>query len=173
MRALVMMVVVMALAVSPASAQTTQTAGEAERALRMELAERYLQLSQGESLRKALQGYYQDMMAKSEIGAVEKEWVVAQMVGATDELAQTVFTDVRDDLADLYTMAELEALVAFSESPEGRSIANKSIQMAVIVQEATLPRMVAMMDDVRVKYCARFGCETGSASGVHSDKSQR
>lgn len=170
MRVLAMMAGVLALAASPA---TAQTADEAERAQRMELAEQYLQLSQGDSLRKALQAYYQDQMAKAEVGVAEREWLVAHMVGAADELAQSISIDVRDDLADLYTLAELEALVAFNASPEGRSIANKTVQMAVIVQEATLPRMVEMMNGIRVKYCARFDCESAGSGGALSDKSQR
>lgn len=170
MRALAMMAGILVLAASPAAAQT---AVEAERARRMELAEQYMQLSQGDGLRKALQTYYQDLMAKSELGAAEREWLVAQMAEAADQLAQTIFIDVREDLADLYTLPELEALVAFNETPEGRSIANKSVQMAVIVQEATSPRMVEMMNGIRVKYCARFDCESAGSDGALADKSQR
>lgn len=155
MRVLILMLTGLWLILAtPAAAQDAP--GEARR---LALAEQYLELTQGENLRKTITTYFEETFAKAEMPAAERDWLTQNMAVAFDEAMQATMVDVRDDVARLFTEEELEAMIAFSSTSLGRSITEKSFELGVVLQTAMAPHMVAAFTQLGEKYCARFECE--------------
>ena len=61
--------------------------------------------------------------------------------------------------ATLFTEAELSALVSFYETPAGRVIAQKQVELGTLIGEQLQPMSQAYVVDMLEKFCARFDCE--------------
>jgi len=130
-------------------------------ARRLALAERYLDLTQGENLRKTFAAYFEESFAKLAVPTEQRDWLTQNVTAAFNQAMQATFADVADDVADLFSEAELEAMIAFSETPIGRSITAKSFELGVTLQTVMAPHLTSAMTQVGEKYCARFDCEAG------------
>ncbi|HWQ88048.1 hypothetical protein [Brevundimonas sp.] len=152
-------------AAGPAAAQ------DDEAARRLVLAEQYLELTQGASLRKTLEGYFEEAFAKSEAPAEQRDWLTENMSAAFDAAMQATFADLTDDVAEIFTVQELEALVAFFDTPMGHSITGKSFELGVRLQAAMAPHLIAAFTQLGEKYCARFECPAaeGGQTGKPAD----
>lgn len=151
--------------VGPAVAQD----GDAAR--RLVLAGQYLELTQGSSLKKTLESYFEESFAKSDAPPGQREWLTENMSVAFDTAMQATFADLTDDLAEIFTLQELEALVAFFDTPLGRSISEKNFELGVRTQAAMEPHLIAAFTQLGEKYCARFECEAraGAQAGKPAD----
>jgi hypothetical protein len=155
MRLLVSFIALFVLCVGPVLAQD---APDAARERQLDLAGRYLQLTQGGDAAKLVRSYMEDAYAEMDLPADQQVWLTDQMTLMFEEVMAATIADVRDDVADAFTTAELEAAVAFYETPMGRSIARKTMEMSLEMQEAMMPHLmprIASMDD---KFCQRFDC---------------
>lgn len=142
---------------APAAAQDAP--GEARR---LALAERYLEITQGENLRKTISTYFEEAFAKSEMPADQRGWLTQNMAVAFDQAMQATFADVTDDVADLFSTEELEAMIAFYDTPLGHSITEKNFEFGVRLQTVMAPHLTAAFTQLGEKYCARFECEAGA-----------
>lgn len=139
---------------APAAAQ--DSAGEARRLV---LAERYLEVTQGESLRKSIAAYFEEAFAKADMPTDQRDWLTQHMTVAFDEAMQATFADLTDDVAELYSEAELEALITFFDTPLGRSVTAKSFEFGIRLETVMTPHLTALFIQLDEKFCARFGCE--------------
>ena len=166
MRILIVLAVGLSLfAAAPAMAQD----GDAAR--RMVLARQYLELTQGPNLTKTVQSYFEEAFAKSDAPAEERDWLTENMASAFEIAIQATFSELIDDVADIYTLEELEALVGFFDTPLGRSVSIKSFELGVRTQAAMMPHLTAAMTQLGEKYCARFDCSAteGAQAGKPAD----
>ncbi len=138
---------------APAAAQ--DSAGEARRLM---LAERYLEVTQGESLRKSIAGYFEEAFGNADMPADQRAWLTQHMTAAFDEAMRATFSDLTDDVAELYTERELEALIAFFDTPLGRSITEKSFEFGIRLETAMTPHLTTLFTRLGEKFCARFEC---------------
>lgn len=147
---------------APAAAQDDPGA-----ARRLTLAQRYLELTAGSNLDKLLTRQIEEAYAKSEMPEDQRAWLTDSMSTALTTVIAATMADLRDDVAELFNEAELEAAIAFFEPPLGRSIADKGLELSVQTQEAMAPHLIAAMTNLGEKYCARFTCSTavGGPSG--------
>jgi hypothetical protein len=145
---------------APAAAQATDP-GEARR---LALAERYLELGQGAGAAKTMKGLLEDAFMKSDMAAEERTWLAQNLAETIEQALEETFRELRDEVADLFTEAELEASVAFMETPMGQSIVNKQVELGFSLQEQMAPHLVAGMTRLQGKYCARFDCEEASSA---------
>lgn len=142
---------------TPAFSQTAP----ASRQHQLDLAERYLELTQGPSMSKIVRRQIEEAYAKSEMPDEQREWWTDNMAQIMETVLSATMVDLRDDVADLFTTAELEALVNFYDTPLGASVADKSLELSVLTQEAMAPHLLKAMESVLEKYCLRFDCGAG------------
>ncbi|MDQ8028206.1 MAG: DUF2059 domain-containing protein [Brevundimonas sp.] len=155
MRLLVSFIALFLLCAGPASAQD---APDAARQRQLDLAGRYLELTQGADASKLVRSYMEDAYAEMELPADQRVWLTDQMTAIFEEVMAATIADIRDDVADEFTTAELEAAVAFYETPMGRSIARKTLEMSLEMQEAMMPHLMPRMTSMSDKFCQRFDC---------------
>lgn len=139
---------------APAAAQ--DSAGQARR---LELAERYLEVTQGENLRKSISAYFEETFAKSDMPADQRDWLTLNMAAAFDKAMQATFTDLTDDVAELFSETELEAMIAFYDTPLGRSITEKSFEFGIRLETVMTPHLTEAFTQLGEKFCAQFECE--------------
>lgn len=130
-------------------------------ARRLALAQQYLEVTQGENLRKTITAYFEEAFAKSEMPADQRDWLTQNMAVAFDQAMQATFADLTDDVAELFSEEELEAMIAFFDAPLGRSITEKSFEFGVRLQTVMTPHLTEAFTQLGEKYCARFECEAG------------
>lgn len=81
-------------------------------------------------------------------------------------MLELALADVRDDVADSFTAPELDALIAFYDTPLGRSIINKEAEISIALQEAMAPHLMIRMATVGEKFCQRFDCSDMGGPGA-------
>lgn len=146
---------------APAIAQSAD-AGEARR---LELAERYLELGQGTGMAQTMRDMFDEAFLKSEMPAEERAWLSQTLAETIEDVLDATFEGLRDEVAELFTQAELEASIAFMETPMGQSIIDKQVELGWSLQEQMAPHMIEAMAKLQTKYCARFDCsETGGGA---------
>lgn len=146
---------------APAAAQDADSD-----ARRLALAGDYLELTQGENLRKTITTFFEESFAESDLPADQRDWLAQQMGIAFDQAMQRTFADITDDVAEIFTTAELEAMITFYDTPMGRSITVKNFDLGVRLEAAMAPHLTTAFTQLGEKYCARFECpaETGGAA---------
>ncbi|KQW79543.1 DUF2059 domain-containing protein [Brevundimonas sp. Root1279] len=150
--------VVLAFA-TPALAQTA----DADRASQMELADRYLRITMGEDLDKFLSSYFEESYRDTDLTSEQRTWLTNHMVTAYSGVLDATIADLRDDVAQDFTREELEAAIAFYESPLGRSIVRKTMDLSVDAEREMMPHLMDAMTSLGKKYCERFDC--GASGG--------
>ena len=152
-------------AAGPAAAQDGDTAR------RLVLAEQYIELTQGPSLQKTLESYFEETFAKSEGPAEQRAWLAENMSDAFEAAIEGTFADLTDDVAEIFTLQELEAMVAFFDTPLGRSISDKNFELGLRVQAVMAPHLITALTRLNEKYCTRFECAApeGAQTGKPAD----
>jgi hypothetical protein len=152
--------IVAALMLSCAAPALAQTAPppDAAREQRLDMAGRYLELTQGANLGKVITGQLERAYGDSDMPADERDWLTEHMATAFEDVLQATIADMRDDVADSFTREELEAAIAFYDTPLGRSVARKDLELGMVMQEAMMPHLVTAMTSLSEKYCLRFEC---------------
>ncbi|MDQ1153930.1 DUF2059 domain-containing protein [Brevundimonas sp. SORGH_AS_0993] len=144
-----------------------------DRARRTELAQRLIRLSAGPNFQKDMDAMIASQIAQLETSGQnrrEAEWVRANAPRMLSALVEQITTDLAPRYAAIFTADELEAQIAFYESPMGRRIAGKSILVGQASQEVLSEHLQTFVTELATKYCAQFDCE---ATGAAAAKPQR
>lgn len=165
MRVFVLFAVVFAMCAGPAFAQD---APDAARQRQLDLAGRYLELTQGADVMKIMREQIEDSYGETELPADQRAWLTEQMTSMFEDVMEVAMAEARVDVADRFTATELEAAVAFYETPMGRSIARKEVEMAVVIQEAMMPALMTGVENMGEKFCQRFDCGDGGDAAAKS-----
>ncbi|MBX9460049.1 MAG: DUF2059 domain-containing protein [Brevundimonas sp.] len=166
MRVLVIIAAVLAVSAAPAAGQE---AVDAARQAQLDRAERYLELAQGTGMAKLVREQLEEFYAEDSIPEVERAWLTDQMTTVFGDVMELVIAEMRDDVADRFSAAELDALIAFYDTPTGRAIINKEAELSLSIQQAMMPHLMTRMTAVSEKYCLRFDCSDfgeAAAKGV-------
>ncbi|SPU45723.1 DUF2059 domain-containing protein [Brevundimonas diminuta] len=154
-RSIIIGLTIALLAAVPA-AQAQQAAPDR----RLALAERYVELSIV-GLDKMVHETITRQLEQDSVGmpAEHTQWFRANAAVILQPHLQRMIDAMKQDYAENFTEEELVALVGFYETPIGRDIARK--QMDIGVEEGL--RMVefetAFSQDLLTKYCGAFDCE--------------
>lgn len=162
------LVVFAALAAFSAGPVLAQDAPDAARQRQLELAGRYLELTQGADTAKLIREQIESGYGEDSMPAEQRAWLTDQMTSMFEEVLDTAMAEVRDDVADSFTTAELEAAVAFYDTPMGRSIARKDLEMSAVMQEAMMPHLMTRIASMSEKFCQRFDCSTMGETAAKS-----
>lgn len=158
--------IVIFLALAWTAPAVAQDAPSPEREAHLTLADRYLELTQGGDLVKQMQNQIGAQFEDSEMPADQRQWVADQMSTVLEEVIDLTLVELRDDVADSFTVAELEAAIGFYESPVGRSIIMKQVDMNMEIQEVMVPLMIPRFASMMEKFCLRFDCAAIGASAA-------
>ncbi|WP_420479387.1 DUF2059 domain-containing protein [Brevundimonas sp. FT23028] len=159
MRVLVLVAAVFSLCAGPALAQ------DAARERQLDLAGRYLQLTQGTDATKIMRGYLDEAYGEMDLPDDQRTWLADQFSTIFEEALSIAIGEVRAEVADTFTAAELEAAVGFYETPMGRSIARKNLEAGMALQQAMMPYVLESVTSLSEKFCLRFDCtELGEAA---------
>ena len=171
---------VLAITAGPALAQEApepllrvvreEPAPDPARQSHLDLAERYLELTQGGDLVKQMRGQMEQNYGASGLPADQRAWMVESMADLLAEVLTLTIEELRDDVADSFTVQELETAIAFYDSPIGRSVVRKQVDMNMELQQVMMPLLMPRMASLMEKFCVRFDC---SALGEAAAKSLR
>ena len=124
----------------------------------LELAERYLELTQGGDLVKQMRGQIEEGYGASGMPADQRDWMAESMGDLLTEVMELAIAELRDDVADSFTVQELETAIAFYDSPIGRSVVRKQLDMNMALQEVMMPLLMPRIASLTEKFCLRFDC---------------
>lgn len=155
-RIVMVALVTLALAVGPAVAQER---APSERQL--ELARKYVQQVQGAGLRDLMAETVRSQMAasgKSDLTSEERKAVEAIIIDAGADFMNRVLDRMTPLYAAAFTEEELETVVAFNETPIGRSILQKSLRLVMAEQEVMQELIPDFFEKLIVRLCALEKC---------------
>lgn len=163
-----------AVAPAHANAQSEMVEVISDRAARLALADQYLAITMSPEMFTAMSEEIRRSFEESEgIPANERAWLVANFTPMmTDVLAKTI-ADMREPVADLFTVEELEAMIAFYNSPLGGSISRKSVRFGADLQTTMAPHMMTAVTRLMEKYCTQFDCRSDASGAAAAAKSGR
>lgn len=167
MRILVVIAAVLLVSAAPVVAQE---APDAARQAQLNLAGRYLELAQGAGMDKIVRQQLEAFYAEGALPEDQRAWLTETMATTYQDVMTLVIAEMRDDVADRFTTAELEALIAFYDTPLGRSIVSKEVEMSLAMEQAMMPHLMTRLEAVSEKFCLRFDC---SAAGEAAHKGFR
>lgn len=136
-----------------------QDAPDPSREDRLSLADRYLELTQGGDLVKQMRIQLEENYDASNMPVEQRAWMVESMGAMIAEVMALTIEELRDDVADSFTVQELETAIAFYESPTGRSVVRKQVDINMELQEIMTPLLIPRMTSLMEKFCVRFDCE--------------
>ena len=142
-------------------------------AQRTALAERVIRLSAGPNFTKVMEAMIADQLAKADTegqGAEEAAWLRSNAPRMLTAMVDDMMADMVPHYASTFTVEELEAQIAFYDSPVGRQVATKTLQLSAVMNEITMEHLTAFIGELMTKYCARFDCETGGQTGRKSGR---
>lgn len=155
MRIIAILAVILAVWAGPVLAQT---APDAARQTHLDLAEQYLELTQGGDLVKQMRRQIEDGYGDAELPPEQRAWLVDSMTDMFADVMARTIVELRDDVADSFTVEELEAAIAFYDSPIGRSVVRNQVDLNAELQEVMLRLLVPRVTDLMEKYCLRYDC---------------
>ena len=126
---------------------------------RGELASRLVDVSQGAKMTQQIQDMVrQELDDLSGMPEAEAVWMRANAPRMAIRMVDDILERLTAVYAETYTEQELRAQIAFFETPEGRTIADKGVALgqrqAAIIGEAQVGYITELMS----KYCAQFSC---------------
>lgn len=142
-------------------------------AQRTALAERVIRLSAGPNFTKVMEAMIADQLAKADTegqGAEEAAWLRSNAPRMLTAMVDDMMADMVPHYASTFTVEELEAQIAFYDSPVGRQVATKTLQLSAVMNEITIEHLTTFAEDLMTKYCAQFDCETGGQTGRKSGR---
>lgn len=147
-----------------------QAAPDPARQAHLDLAQRYLELTQSGDLIKQVRRQMEDSYESTDLPADQRAWLVENFSGMLTEVVNATLVELRDDVADSFTVQELEAALAFYESAVGRSLIRKQGEMNMAMQQLMMPMLLPRMTALMEKFCLRFDC---AAMGEAATKNAR
>lgn len=158
-RRLILTLLTLALFAAPAAAQ------DADAARREQLAQRLIEVSQGDNLTKSIETQVLAQLGQLEGGEPEHlAWMRANMPPLLQRMAEQMLPRLADLYAETFTIGELEAQITFYETPLGRGIANKGVALGMAQARITEEAGQAFVIDLLTKFCAEFDCGAGQAA---------
>lgn len=155
MRIIAILAVILAVWAGPVRAQT---APDAARQNHLNLAEQYLELTQGGDLVKQMRRQIEDGYGDAELPPEQRAWLVDSMTDMFEDVMARTIVELRDDVADSFTVQELEAAIAFYDSQIGRSVVRNQVDLNAELQEVMMRLLVPRITDLMEKYCLRYDC---------------
>lgn len=166
MRIIAIVAVILAMGAAPVLAQT---APNAARQNHLDLAERYLELTQGGDLVKEMRNQIEEGYGEANLPEAQRAWLVDSMAEMFADVMALTIVELRDDVADSFTVEELETAIAFYDSPIGRTVVRKQVELNAELQRVMMRLLTPRLTDLMEKYCLRFDCTAAGGTAAKRD----
>ena len=167
MRIIAILAVILAVWAGPVLAQSTPATA---RQNHLDLAEQYLELTQGGDLVKQMRRQIEDGYGEADLPPEQRAWLVESMSDMFADVMALTIVELRDDVADSFTIQELETAIAFYDSPIGRSVVRKQVDLNTELQAVMTRLLVPRVTDPMEKYCLRFDCTAQGEAAAKRDE---
>ena len=152
------------------AAAAPQAAAAAPSARQLELTRRYIDLTMTDQFEDVIREMVGDEAARDDtLPEGDRQFLVE----LTTEIATDLIPQMIDEMVPVYaaafTVAELEALVAFYETEMGRSIAAKTIQVMPEANRAVMSVIPQMLDKMAARMCQHYGCAPGELEALRRE----
>ena len=126
---------------------------------RAALTRRYLELTTG-GIDKIVQKLIDDEITAmaDNLPAEQLAWFRANTVTIMQPHMDGLIRSLSDDIQTRFTEAELEALIGFYDTPQGRAIAAKQLEMGGAMGQAMESFQMSYLRDLMTKFCGAFDC---------------
>ena len=137
-----------------------QATPEDDAAHRLQLAERFIELMQVDQMGEMMQGLASSMVPPSSRDLPPHEQrILADALGqAVGQMMPRMFEAMAPVYAEIFTLQELEDLVAFYESPTGLAFVSKSYAALPQITAAVNGIMPEILNDMATNLCASLEC---------------
>ena len=130
-----------------------QATPEDDAAHRLQLAERFIELMQVDQMGEMMQG-----LASSMVPPHEQRFLTDALSDAVGQLTPRIFEAMAPIYAEIFTLQELQDLVAFYESPTGVALVSKSYEALPQITAAVNGIMPEILNDMATNLCASLEC---------------
>lgn len=150
------------LPAAPVAAQSTEQTTAPPSARRTALARQYLNLIMTDQF----EGVVHQMLGAefendSEMQALpdeDRRMILSLTAELTADMVPQMITEMVPVYAATFTEEELTALVAFYDTPLGRSIADKSIEVLPEADRAVMSVVPQLLEKMATRMCQHYGC---------------
>lgn len=140
------------------SAAAAQDATPGSEARRLQLAGELIAVSTGRNMSKMLEDYVASELEAMGAEGEEADWMRTNMPPMMSRMVERMMADMRPAYAETFTVAELEAQIAFYSTPMGRTIAEKTVQLGIAQEDAMQAAVEVFTAEFERKFCAAFYC---------------
>lgn len=138
------------------------------------LAQRYVDLTTGGADKIVRQMMTQTISGFGpEVDSDHRQWFLnnaADILMPHMPHMQRFIADIRADIQTRFTVAELEAMIAFYDAPQGRAIAAKQAEMGGALGMRMQAFQQAYTVDLMTKFCGAFDCEVMAREAAGAGK---
>jgi uncharacterized protein len=151
-----------ALPVDTARAAQAPPAATAPSERQTELTRRYLNLMMTDQFESVIHQMLGAELANDEgmqaLPEADRRFIVGLTAELTGDMVPQMITEMVPVYAAVFTEEELVALVAFYETPLGRSIAEKSVRVMPEADRAVMALVPQMLEKMAMRMCQHYGC---------------
>lgn len=148
-----------ATAVQAAEAPQASTAPSPRR---VELARRYLDLLMTDQfegmVHQMITAEFANDADVQSMPAEDRRFIIDLTAELTNDMVPQMIAEMAPVYAAVFTEEELVALVAFYDTPMGRSIAAKNIQVMPEAERAVMSVVPQMLEKMAARLCQHYGC---------------
>lgn len=152
---------VVTLPAAPVAAQAAEQATPPS-LRRMTLARQYLDLLMTDQfegvVHQMLGAEFENDSAMQGLPEEDRRMIVSLTAELTADMVPQMITEMVPVYAATFTEQELDALVAFYDTPLGRSIANKSIEVMPEAERAIMSVVPQLLEKMATRMCQHYGC---------------
>jgi uncharacterized protein len=137
-----------------------QATPEDDAARRLQMAERFIELMQVDQMSEMMQGLVSSMVPPSsrDLPPREQRMLADALAEAVGQIMPRMFEAMAPVYAEIFTLQELEDLVAFYESPTGLAFVSKSYEALPQITAAVNAIMPEILNDMATNLCASLEC---------------
>lgn len=151
-----------ALPAAPVAAQSTGQTTAAPSAQSSELARQYLNLLMTDQfegvIRQMLGTEFENDSEMQAMPDADRRMILNLLAELTTDMVPQMISEMVPVYAATFSEEELTALVRFYDTPLGRSIADKSIEVMPEADRAIMSVVPQMLEKMATRMCQHYGC---------------
>lgn len=128
----------------------------------MELSRRYLDLMFTDQFESVIHQMLGEQMssdaAMQDVPAEDRQFLISLTSELVTDMVPLMITEMVPVYASLFTEEELQALIDFFDSPMGRVIAAKNVQVMPEANRAVMAVVPQMLEKMATRMCQHYGC---------------
>ena len=153
---------VVTLPATPVAAQSAEQAAPLPSLRRMTLARQYLDLLMTDQfegvVHQMLGAEFENDAEMQALPDEDRRMILSLTAELTVDMVPQMISEMVPVYATTFTEEELAALVAFYDTPLGRSIADKSIEVMPEADRAVMSVVPQLLEKMATRMCQHYGC---------------